>query len=419
MTVYALVDCNNFYVSCERVFRPSLEGRPVVVLSANDGCAIARSQEAKDVGVEMAQPLYQFKPLVQKHNIQTLSANFQLYSDMSKRVVEVLKDTAPDTQQYSIDESFLDLTGITDDLTDYGQMIRHKVRKWTGIPVGIGIAETKTLAKLSNRIAKTSVKANGVINLVGSKWRDNALEMTEVGDVWGVGKQYSKKLIRNGVITAQDFRQQPDGWIRKEMGVNGLKTAQELRGIDCIGFDSIPQPKQTVLVSRSFGHTVSNIDDLINAVSVFATTAASDIRKANLVSSAVNVFMETNRFSGGPQYAPTHSVELTPMTNNTKHVVKAAIQGAKHIYREGVDIKKAGVMLLGLVDVEHAPQSLFDQPDPMDENLIEAFDEINRRQGPGSINFGTAGQQAGWRSNSAHQSPRYTTEWSDIPVVKT
>lgn len=419
MTIYALVDCNNFYVSCERVFRPSLENRPVVILSANDGCAIARSSEAKALGVEMAQPLYQFKKLVQEHDIKILSANFQLYSDMSNRVVEVLNDTAPDTQQYSIDESFLDLTGISDDLIEYGQMVRHKVKQWTGIPVCVGIAETKTLAKLSNRIAKTSTKANGVINLVNSKWLDKALETTKVGDVWGIGKQYAKKLTRNGVMTALDLTRQPDGWIRQEMGVNGLKTVQELRGVDCIGFDSVSQPKQTVMVSRSFGHVVSNLDDLVNAVSVFATTAASDIRKANLVSSAVNVFMETNRFSNGPQYAPSHSVELSPATNNAKHIVKAAIRGMKDIYRDGVEIKKAGVMLLGLVNANDAPRSLFDQINPKDDKLIEAFDAVILRQGPGAINFGTAGQHAGWRSNSAFQSPRYTTEWSDIAVVKT
>ena len=418
MTVYGLVDCNNFYASCERVFNPKLEGRPVIVLSSNDGCAIARSNEARELGVKMAQPLFQFMDLVKRHDIQVLSANFHLYSDMSNRVMQVLADTAPVVQQYSIDECFLDLTGITEDLTQFGQMVRAKVRQWTGIPVGIGIAETKTLAKIANRIAKKSEKTNGALNLVGSPWRTKALEMTEVGDVWGIGKQYTKKLQRNGVMAALDLCNQPDAWIRKEMGVGGLKTVRELRGEDCIGFESIPKPKQTTLVSRSFGDTVRGLDDLINAITVFATAAAEDIRKANLVSSTVSVFIETNRFSKGPQYTPSRSVELSPVTNNTKHIVRAAIQGLKEIYREGLEFKKAGVMLLDLVDADHASQSLFDHADPKDDKLIEAFDQINRQQGPGSINFGTAGQTAGWRSNSAFRSPRYTTEWSDIPVVK-
>ena len=310
MTIYALVDCNNFYVSCERVFNPKLEGRPVIILSSNDGCAIARSNEAKECGVKMAQPLYQFTDIVKKHDIQVLSGNFHLYTDMSSRVMQVLADMAPATQPYSIDECFLDITGMTDDLDEYGRAVRIKVKQWTGIPVGIGIAETKTLAKVANRIAKTSKKTGGVLNLVGSQWCEKALEMTKVGDVWGVGKQFTKKLHRNGVKTALDLAKQPDGWIRKEMGVGGLKTVRELRGEDCIGFDSIPKPKQTTLVSRSFGKTVTELDDLINAVTVFATTAAGDIREANLVSSAVSVFIETNRFSNEPQYAPTRSVEL-------------------------------------------------------------------------------------------------------------
>ena len=418
MTVYGLVDCNNFYVSCERVFNPKLEGRPVIVLSSNDGCAIARSNEAKALGVKMAQPLFQFTNLVKQHDIQILSANFPLYSEMSNRVTQVLAETAPTVQQYSIDESFLDLTGIAEDLTKFGQTLRAKVRQWTGIPVGVGIAETKTLAKIANRIAKESKRANGVLNLSGSQWRTKALEMSKVGDVWGIGKQFEKKLQRNGIMTALDLSHQPDAWIRKEMGVVGLKTVRELRGEDCVGFESIPKPKQTTLVSRSFGETVSGLDDLVNAITAFATTAAEEIRKANLVSSNLSVFIETNRFSNGPQYTPSRSVELSPITNNTKHIVRAAIQGCKEIYREGFEFKKAGVMLLDLVDAELAPQSLFDRPDPKDDRLIEAFDQINRQQGAGSINFGTVGLPAAWHSNSAFRSPRYTTEWSEIPVVK-
>lgn len=418
MTVYALVDCNNFYVSCERVFDPKLERRPVIVLSSNDGCAIARSNEAKELGVKMAQPLYQIADLVKRHDIQVLSGNFHLYSDMSNRVMQVLADTAPAMQKYSIDECFLDISGMTEDFSDFGRMVQAKVRQWTGIPVGIGIAETKTLAKVANRIAKKSKRTGGVLDLVGSHWRAKALEITEVGDVWGIGRQFTRKLNRNGVMTALDLTNRPDGWIRKEMGVGGLRTVRELRGEDCIGFESIPKPKQTTLVSRSFGHTVTDLEDLINAVTVFASTAAEEIRKAKLVSSTASVFIATNRFSKGPRYAPSRSVDLSPVTNNTRHIVRAAVQGLKEIYREGFAYKKAGVMLLDLVDADHAPPSLFDHPDQKDDKLIEAFDRINHQLGAGSIAFGTAGQRSGWRSNSARRSPRYTTEWKGIPVVK-
>ncbi|MBT4701415.1 MAG: Y-family DNA polymerase [Rhodospirillaceae bacterium] len=419
MTIYGLVDCNNFYVSCERVFNPKLEGRPTIVLSSNDGCAIARSAEAKELGVKMAQPLFQIADLVKRHDIQVLSGNFHLYNDMSSRVAQVLADTAPSIQKYSIDECFLDITGMDEDLTEFGRMVQAKVVKWTGIPVGVGIAETKTLAKLANRIAKESKKSGGVVNLVDSPWRDKALEMTEVGEVWGIGKQFTKKLNRNGVQTALDLTNKPDVWIRREMSVGGLKTVRELRGEDCIGFENIPKPKQTTLVSRSFGHEVSDLDSLTNAITVFATTAAEDIRKSNLVSSTVSVFIETNRFSNEPQYSPTRSVDLSPATNNTKHIVHAAVQGLKGIHRDGFEYKKAGVMLLDLVDADHSPLSLFDQLDPKDDDLIKAFDQINRQQGPGSINFGNAGLPSKWRSNSAYQSPRYTTEWNGILVVKT
>ncbi len=418
VTVYGLVDCNNFYVSCERVFNPKLEGRPTIVLSSNDGCAIALSSEAKEMGIKMAQPLFQIKDLVKKNDVQVLSANFHLYSDMSNRFVQVLADTTPKIQKYSIDECFLDITGLTGDLVDFGNQLCAKILKWTGLPVSVGIAETKTLAKIANRIAKKSEKTN-VVNLVVPRWRTKALEITDVGDVWGIGKQFKRKLNRNHIRTAQDLIHQPDGWIRKEMGVGGLKTVRELRGVDCIGFDDLPEPKQTTMVSRSFGLSISDLDVLINAVTVFASSAAEDIRRAGLVSSAVSVFIETNRFSNDPQYAPSQSMELSPATNNTKHIVGAAIKGLKKIYMEDFEYKKAGVMLLDLNDAKYAPQTLFDKPDPKADILIKAFDKINRQQGPGAINFGTAGLPAAWHPNSVRKSPLYTTVWGDIPEVKT
>ena len=299
MTVYGLVDCNNFFVSCERVFRPALEGRPTVVLPSNDGCIVARSDEAKSLGIKMAQPAFQAKELIERHGIAVISGNLQFYTDMSNRVVQTLAELTPAVEKYSIDECFLDLTGIPEDLTLFCRTVRRTVRQWTGLPVGISIAETKTLAKIANRIAKTSAKTNGVLNLTGSPWRDKALAATEVGDVWGIGRQYTRKLNRNGVKTALDLSRRPDGWVRREMGVGGLRTVRELRGEDCIGFDDMPQPKQTTMVSRSFDDEVRELDDLANAITVFATDAAQSIRKAGLAASSVSVFIETNRFAKG------------------------------------------------------------------------------------------------------------------------
>ena len=252
--------------------------------------------EAKALGVKMAQPAFQAKDLIERHGIAVISGNLQFYTDMSNRVMQVFGELVPAVEKYSIDECFLDLTGIPQDLTAFCQDLKRTVRQWTGLPVSIGIAETKTLAKIANRLAKTSANTDGVLDLTGTRWRDKALASTEVSDVWGIGRQYAQKLNRNGVMTALDLTRRPDGWIRKEMGVGGLKTVRELRGEDCIGFDDMPQPKQTTMVSRSFGTEVRGYDALANAIALFATDAARSIRKANLVASSVSVFIETNRY---------------------------------------------------------------------------------------------------------------------------
>ena len=229
MSIYGLADCNNFFVSCERVFRPALEGRPAVVLSSNDGCIVARSDEAKALGVKMAQPAFQAKNLIEQHSIAVISGNLQFYTDMSNRVMQAFGELVPAVEKYSIDECFLDLTGIPQELTAFCQDLKRTVRQWTGLPISIGIAETKTLAKIANRLAKTSAKTDGVLDLTGTRWRDRALASTEIGDIWGIGRQYAQKLNRNGVVTALDLARRPDGWVRKEMGVGGLKTVRERR----------------------------------------------------------------------------------------------------------------------------------------------------------------------------------------------
>ena len=419
MTVYGLVDCNNFFVSCERVFRPSLEGRPTVVLSSNDGCVIARSSEARALGVGMGQPVFQIKALIRQEDIQVISANHSLYSDMSHRVMQVLAELAPSAETYSIDECFLDLTGIRDDLPGFGQRVRTTVQQWTGLPVCVGIAETKTLAKVANRIAKTSERTQGVLNLTGSSRRSKALEMTPVAQVWGIGRQFAQKLDHKGARTALDLARLPDEWVRKEMGVRGLRTVLELRGEDCLGFEDMPQPRQTTMVSRSFGNPVTALEDLADAITVFATDAARTIRTANRVCSSVHVFIETSRFRKDPPYAPSQLEALSPPTHSTRDIVRAAIKCLKEIYREGLAYKRAGVMLLDLVDARQAQASLFDRPDPKDDRLIDAMDAIEGRMGPGSIRFGLSGSAARWRPSGAFRSPHYTTRWADIPVVKT
>ena len=249
-------------------------------------------------------PAFQAKDLIERNSIAVISGNLQFYTDMSNRVMQVFGELVPAVEKYSIDECFLDLTGIPEELAAFCQDLKHTVRQWTGLPISIGIAETKTLAKIANRLAKTSAKTDGVLDLTGERWRDRALASTEVGDIWGIGRQYARKLNRNGVMTALDLAQRPDGWIRKEMGVGGLKTVRELRGEDCIGFDDMPQPKQTTMVSQSFGAEVRDYDELANAIAMFATDAARSIRRTKLVSTSVSVFIETNRFGNSPTTLP-------------------------------------------------------------------------------------------------------------------
>ncbi len=269
--VFGLVDCNNFYVSCERVFNPALEGRPVIVLSNNDGCAVARSNEAKALGIKMGAPAFQLRDLIGKHQIQVFSSNYALYGDMSRRVMRSLSEFTPEIEIYSIDEAFLDLSGFRHcDLTDYGHRIRSTVKQWTGIPVSIGIAETKTLAKIANRIAKKSQRAKSVLDLTHSPFQDRALEITDVADVWGIGRRYAHFLKQNGIHTALQLRDADDTFIKHKMGVTGTRLLQELRGVSCYALEQSPPRKKGITVSRSFKHAIQSLDELKEAIATYA-----------------------------------------------------------------------------------------------------------------------------------------------------
>ena len=420
MTIYALVDCNNFFVSCERVFRPALEGRPTVVLSSNDGCIVARSDEAKALGVKMAQPAFQAGDLIKRHGIEVISGNLQLYTDMSNRVMEVLAELAPATEKYSIDECFLDLTGLADDVTDFCRGVSKD-----GAPLDRLARRRRHRRDQDARQDRQQDRED--LRQDGGRSRPHRLSMARQGA--GVDPGRRRLGDRQTVHPEARPQRRQDGprslaparrlGPQHEMGVSGLRTVRELRGDDCIGFENMPQPKRTTMVSRSFGTEVRRREDLADAITLFATEAARSIRRAGLVGSAVSVFIETNRFSKGPRYAPSRSEALSPPTSNTRHIVRAALKALDRIYRDGPAYKRAGMMMLDLVDAADAPTSLFEQPDPRDDKLIEAFDTINDRLGPGSIRFGRAGQAAGWQSSSAFRSPYYATRWSDIPVVKT
>lgn len=425
MAVYALVDCNNFYVSCERAFNPALEGKPVIVMSNNDGCAVARSAEAKAIGVGMGEPAFKLRRLVDSHGLIMLSSNYALYGDMSERVMSVLATFSPGAEVYSIDECFLDLDGLpVDDMTAWSHQIRATVRRWTGIPVSVGIGTTKTLAKLANRLAKKSPRTNGVLDLAGHpEWVTPALKQTPVGDVWGIGRQYAAHCGVNGIRTAFDLTKASDGWIKKTMGAGGLRTVMELRGTPVHTLDTAPSDKHTTCCSRSFGESVTEFDQVHDAVMTFASRAAEKIRGEGLVSGAVQVFAYTDRFrQDQPQFSLNAMIRLSPPTSSTPHIIGAALKGLKSAWRDGYAYKKAGVIMLDLVRPEDIPRDLFSPPPESGERptaLMAAVDGINSKLGKGAVGYGLAPKDAPWQMRRSNRTPSYTTSWDDLPVVKT
>ncbi|KPF91900.1 DNA repair nucleotidyltransferase [Novosphingobium sp. AAP83] len=420
MVTFALVDCNNFYASCERLFRPHLKTRPVVVLSNNDGCVIARSQEAKSIGIAMGAPLFKIRNLVEEHGVEVCSSNYALYGDISERVMTTLGSNAPNHEVYSIDECFLDVDNLAvPNLTEWCKNLRHSTYQWTGIPVSIGVGPTKTLAKLANRLAKKSIKAAGVIDLSNHPaWIEPALRKTPIGDVWGVGRRWSQMLEERGIMTAHDFAHGEDGWIRKKMGVVGLRTVHELRGYVCHALEDQPQPKQTTCCTRSFGETVTEKAQVHDALMSFAERAAEKVRAADQVAGVVQVFIRTDPFNlSAAQKSLSGSVTFDHPTSDTRAITGAVTSILDRIWRDGFAWKKAGVMMLDLTATGAAPPSLFDAVAPKNDGLMNAMDALNQRYGRGSIRLGLAGKDQEWRMRRENLSPSYTTKWADLAKV--
>ena len=421
MATFALVDCNNFYASCERLFRPNLKNQPVVVLSNNDGCVIARSQEAKAVGIAMGAPLFKIRTLVEEHGVAVCSSNYALYGDISERVMTMLGSNAPSHEVYSIDECFLDLDNLgVPDLTAWCSSLRRDTYQWTGIPVSIGVGGTKTLAKLANRLAKKSTKAGGVIDLAHHpEWIDAALRKTPIGDVWGVGRRWSQMLEERGMVTAHDFAHAQDGWIRQKMGVVGLRTAHELRGHVCHALEDQPQPKQTTCCSRSFGATITDKSQVHDALMQFAERAAEKVRSADQVAGAMQIFIRTDPFNpNAAQKSLSGSVSFAQPTSDARTITGAATRILERIWREGFAWKKAGILLLDLSVKGAAPSSLFDAVANLDDGLMSAMDQINAKFGRGSIKLGLAGKDQDWRMRQDNLSPSFTTRWADLASVR-
>ena len=419
----ALVDCNNFYVSCERVFNPKLENKPVVVLSNNDGCAVARSNEVKALGVKMGEPWFKLEKLAKQHGIIALSSNYSLYGDLSARVMSILATFSPKQEVYSIDECFLDLDGFAPDtLADYGQTIRKTIRRNVGIPVCVGIAETKTLAKLANHCAKKGLTGRDGVCDFG---RLSDVELSQlfaslpVGDIWGIGRKFSERLLEMGIQTVEELRIANPNKIRQQFSVVVERTVKELNGIPCIELEDVGTPRQQIMVSRSFGQEVSNFDDLSESVAYFATSAAEKLRKDGSVAASICVFIQTNPFKESPQYQRSVVVPMSQPTDDTVRLVNAATRGLREIYREGFGYKKSGVLLMALQPKGTIQAALFDDPTEQTKSakLMQVMDSINRRMGKGSLTIAASGTRQRWAMRRDRKSPNYTTEWGELPVA--
>lgn len=417
--MFALVDCNNFYVSCERVFRPDLIGRPVVVLSNNDGCVIARSNEAKAIGIPMGTPAFQNEELFKKNGIHVFSANFALYGDMSQRVMNILSDYSPEIEIYSIDEAFLQLKGFEKyNLQEYGKKMRRRVTKWTGIPISVGIARTKALAKVANRIAKKfPEKTAGVYIIDDEEKRVKALKWLKIEDVWGIGRQHTKRLNAINVNTAFDFVQLDDAWVKKNMSVVGLRLKHDLQGIPTLEME-LPQPKKNIATTRSFDENYTDFDQVKERIITFAVSCAEKLRQQKSCCNAIMVFIHTNGHREDlPQYSRNIVVKLPFATNSNIELAKFATQALEKIFKDGFHYKKAGVIVMDFTHENQHQLKLFEDSNPKHKPIMQAIDNINAIFGQHKIKLGSQDLNKVWKMRQERLSPRYTTNLNEIITV--
>ncbi len=421
--MFALADCNNFFVSCERVFQPELEGRPVVVLSNNDGCVVARSAESKALGVPMGTPIFKLKNLVESGRLAVRSSNYTLYGDLSRRVMNILRDAIPDMEVYSIDEAFLNLEGLPEkEMLPLCRELVKKVKKWTGVPVSIGIAPTKTLGKVANHFAKRYPGYRGVCMINDDAKRDKALSLTPIDDVWGIGWRAAPKLEAAGVRTAADFVARPESWVRGRMGITGVRTWKELQGFSCIEEPELER-RQSICTSRSFAELITDKDELLLRVSDFAGICAAKLRKEHSVAGEVGLFIQTNRFRADlPQYAPWASVKMDPPVSSTPEIVSAASRLLDSLWQDGYGYKKAGVVVSDTHPDDEVQGSLFDDrlQDRERENKLSAImDRVNAAAGRNMLRVAT--QRPGHYSDGIrreHCSGLYSTSWDELLLVR-
>jgi DNA polymerase V len=422
MSLFALVDCNNFYASCERVFNPGLNGKPVVVLSNNDGCVVARSNEAKALGIPMGEPLFKLRSLICQRGVAVFSSNYALYGDMSERVMNILQDCCAEVEVYSIDEAFLELRFFQQSessLLAYGSELRNKVLKWTGIPVSVGIGPTKTLAKLANRLAKKNA-GDGVFYLHPGH---SLLQETPVAELWGVGSAYQKRLHAIGIEHVAQLAAANAAWMHREFGVVGLRLLKEVQGTPCYGLEAPPGERKNMMVSRSFAQDVYGLDALTEALAVYATRLGEKLRRCRQTAGAITTFLWANRFKNkraDGQSCFARTLELPFATANTNDLIQWSAAAAKSLYQQGTNYKKAGILASELRPAELLQTNLFLPESQLlrSAELMAAVDQINQRLGPGTVFFAACGSKPDFKLKSQRRSPRFTTQWEELLKAK-
>lgn len=422
-SLYALIDCNNFYASCERVFNPKLRNRPVAILSNNDGCVIARSEEAKQVGVEMGGPEFKQRDIFRDHNVAVLSSNYALYGDMSRRVMAALRHLAPQVEPYSIDEAFAELSlQLTTDLDEFGKKIKTTIRRWTGIPVSVGIASSKTLAKIANETAKKYDRLDGILNLVDHPKLDTILEKTDISNIWGIGHGFSRRLHKAGIFNALQLKNLADNpqWVRNHLKVNGLRTVMELNGQPCLEMEERSDNSKGIMTSRSFGEAVTNKKDLKEAVANFTSIAAEKLRGEHAVAGMISVTLRTNKYkAGNNRYKYGRDIALPMPTAHTPFLIKCAHACVHHLFESGERYKKAAVMLTGIIPESEIQTDLFAKPayDEKQHQLMEKIDELNSKFGQRTTHIAGTGIEQPWQMKQQFLTKRFTTRWEELMEV--
>ena len=415
----ALIDCNSFYVSCERLFNPKIRKKPVVVLSNNDGCIISRSNEAKALGIKMGEPYFKARNIIVKNNVQVFSSNYSLYGDISRRVMRTLKRFNSEIEVYSIDEAFLDLSNFSDDeVDDVGKEVRSVVLQWTGIPTSIGIAKTKTLSKIANHIAKK--EKSGVVSLIGIEDIDSILEKVKIEDVWGVGRQLTKFYIKNDIYNAKQLKNISNAWIKKSSSVLSSRTAMELRGIPCIDLEIQDSKRKSCVVSRSFGKKVEIFQELKESVTNYCLNASEKIRSESLIAKSITVFLKTSPFQNrGIYYSNSKTIDFPIATDNSIEIVKAAINGLKDIFKRGYKYQKTGVILSGLSNSENKNNLFSSSKDEKIKSLMRSIDSTNCRYGRSALSLASGGINKKWNIRRKHSSKIDTADFRCLPTIRT